>query len=453
MVSWWRPVVVVAVLGCINSDVRADDLDQQEAPNQVSTDEEPFQQQYPVFDWGTVIDVRFAATDDSLSVLEGGLGKTRYGAGPGSDQAAPSGAELFRLSQLSLWMEAHGSDTLGVFAHVNVDAEPDQRQHRGRADLIEGFVFFRPQLTELFHLDVRGGALIPPLSLEHPGAAWTTIYTITPSAVNSWIGEEVRGELSLLWTGLSHELAVTGASFGGNDPTGSLLAFRGWSLHDRVSRLSDRLPLPPLPAIGPGGPFAGAQPAWVSPFREIDGRLGYYGAAKWETFDRLIVSAMHFDNRSDQVQFDGDQYAWNTVFDDVGLWLSIPGGLEIATQLLAGTSRMGRTADGEDSVNIDFAAAYGLVSYLQGRHRLSVRYDTFDIKDRDVALGAIDDNNEDGEAWTLSYWLSTGEWHRLAVEWMRVDSERAGRATLGLPTRAVEDLFQVSFRLSLGSSL
>ena len=409
-----------------------------------------------MFDWGTVTDVRFAATGDALSVLDGGLGKTRYGAGPGSDPSAPSRAQLFRLSQLSFWMEAHASDSLGVFAHANVDAEPDMRQHRGRVDFVEGFVFFRQQLREQFQVEGRGGVLIPPLSLEHPGAAWTTIYTITPSAVNSWIGEEVHvtgGELNLRWTGPSQELAVTGAAFGGNDPTGSLLAFRGWSLHDRVSALSDRLPLAPVPAIGPGGPFAGPQPAWVSPFREIDGRLGYYGAAKWERFERLIINAMHFDNRSDQIRFDGDQYAWDTTFDNVGFWLAMPRGVEIATQFLTGRSRMGRGPTGDDLVGIDFTAAYGLVSYLRGRHRMSFRYDTFDITDRDVVLGAIDDNNEDGEAFTLSYWLTTGEWHRLAVEWVRVDSERQGRATLGLPTRAVEDLFQVSFRLSIGSSL
>ena len=456
-------MAVVAVLASSLPDARADDLDQpdghdpldqQNEPDQRSIDDEPFEQEYPLVDWGTLIDFRFAATDDAVSVLDGGLGKTRYGAGAGSDPAVPRGADLFRLSQLSFWMDAHASETLGVFAHANVDPEPDKRQHRGRVDLIEGFVFYRPQLTERFHLDVRGGVLIPPVSLEHPGEAWTTIYTITPSAVNSWIGEEVRvtgGELNLLWTGLSHELAVTGASFGGNDPTGSLLAFRGWSLHDRVSGLSDRLPLAPIPSIGPGGPFARTQPLWVSPFREIDGRLGYYGAAKWETFDRLVVSAMHFDNRSDQVQFDGDQYAWNTVFDDVGLWFAIPGGLEFATQYLTGRSRMGRTPGGDDAVAIDFEAAYGLASYLRGRHQLSVRYDTFDIRDQDVAFGALDDNNERGDAWTVSYWLRTGERHRLAVEWMRVDSERAARVSLGLPPQAVEDLLQVSFRLSLGS--
>ena len=114
---------------------------------------------------------------------------------------------------------------------------------------------------------------------------------------------------------------------------------------------------------------------------------------------------------------------------------------------------MGRTPGGDDAVAIDFEAAYGLASYLRGRHQLSVRYDTFDIRDRDVAFGALDDNNERGDAWTVSYWLRTGERHRLAVEWMRVDSERAGRATLGLSPQAVEDLLQVSFRLSLGSIL
>ncbi len=216
---WWRSAAVFVLLGCLSSSARANDLGPQDVPdqvpaNQVPADEEPFQQQYPVFDWGTVTDVRFAATGDALSVLDGGLRKTRYGAGPGSDPSAPSRAQLFRLSQLSFWMEAHASDSLGVFAHANVEAEPDMRQHRGRVDLVEGFVFFRRQLSEQFQVEGRGGALIPPLSLEHPGAAWTTIYTITPSAVNSWIGEEVhitRGELNLRWTGLSQELAVTGA--------------------------------------------------------------------------------------------------------------------------------------------------------------------------------------------------------------------------------------------------
>ena len=97
-------MALIAVLACIISDARADTLDQQEQPDQVAPEEVPFQQEYPRFDWGTVIDVRFAATDDSVGVLEGGLGKTRYGASPGSDPAAPSGAELIRLSQLSFWM-------------------------------------------------------------------------------------------------------------------------------------------------------------------------------------------------------------------------------------------------------------------------------------------------------------------------------------------------------------
>ena len=81
----WRSLAVMALLGCLSSEARANDLDQQDQPDPAA-DDEPFQQEYPVFDWGTVTDVRFAATDDSLSVLEGGLGKTRYGAGSASDR-------------------------------------------------------------------------------------------------------------------------------------------------------------------------------------------------------------------------------------------------------------------------------------------------------------------------------------------------------------------------------
>ena len=32
----------------------------------------------------------------------------------------------------------------------------------------------------------------PPVSLEHEGADWHVQDSITPSAINSWIGEEVR---------------------------------------------------------------------------------------------------------------------------------------------------------------------------------------------------------------------------------------------------------------------
>lgn len=81
---------------------------------------------------------------------------------------------------------------VGAHAQLNIDAEPSEDQFRGRIDIIAGYVFYRPALTTILHLDLRGGVFFPPVSLENPGPAWTTVYTITQSALNSWIGEEVR---------------------------------------------------------------------------------------------------------------------------------------------------------------------------------------------------------------------------------------------------------------------
>ena len=58
---------------------------------------------------------------------------------------------------------------LGGYVHLNVEAEPDEAGLRGRVDLIEAYAFYRPALTDTFHLDFRGGVFFPPISLEHSG--------------------------------------------------------------------------------------------------------------------------------------------------------------------------------------------------------------------------------------------------------------------------------------------
>ena len=39
---------------------------------------------------------------------------------------------------------------------------------------------------------VKAGAFFPTISLENDDLGWTSPYTLTPSAINSWIGEELR---------------------------------------------------------------------------------------------------------------------------------------------------------------------------------------------------------------------------------------------------------------------
>ena len=73
--------------------------------------------------------------------------------------------------------------------------------------------------------------------------------SITPSAINSWIGEEVRpvaAEGTLAATLGEHKLRATAALMAANDTAGTLLTFRGWALHDRTTLAFHRQPLPPL---------------------------------------------------------------------------------------------------------------------------------------------------------------------------------------------------------------
>ena len=59
---------------------------------------------------------------------------------------------------------------------------------------------------------------------------------ITPSAINSWIGEEVKVvgvEGTATHPLAGGRLSGTFGLFGFNDTAGTQLAFRGWALHDR----------------------------------------------------------------------------------------------------------------------------------------------------------------------------------------------------------------------------
>jgi hypothetical protein len=94
-----------------------------------------------------------------------------------------------------------------------------------------------------------------------------------------------------------------------------------------------------------------------------------------------------------------------------------------------------------------FRAAFVLLTGARGRHRVTGRYDWFDVEDRD-ALILEDPNAEDGHAWTFAYLASLTDAARIAVEWLQVTSTRPSRGDLGLAPRAAERQLQASLRLS-----
>jgi hypothetical protein len=397
---------------------------------------------YPNLKPGLVVDARGGRVDGTVGWLDGGLGKTRYG--------SSREANVARLAQASLLLKAELGESLDVRLHFNLDAEPGAEDRRSRVGPIEAYLAYHPAWSPSFNMRARAGVFFPPLSLEHPGAGWTTAYTVTPSAVNTWVGEDLRatgGELTLVVTEGSHEITAAGGAFGWNDPAGTLLAWRGWAMHDRQTGLRDRLPLAPLPSIGPGAIFP-LQPRFTAPGREVDHRPGFYGGGSWTWSGRLHVRGLYYDTRADMAAFRGQQYGWAMRFASAGVRLSLPGSTELVGQHLRGRSQMGRLPDGRAMVDVEPRASFVLLTGSWGRHRVSVRRDWFDVED----MGPTeieDDNREDGSAWTAAYLLRTGDKHRLALEAVRVDSTRDIRPALGLPARAQELLLQLSFRLTL----
>jgi hypothetical protein len=313
----------------------------------------------------------------------------------------------------------------------------DQEQ-KHPIDIVEGFLSYRPVSTSTNRVSARFGAFIPPVSFENTGLAWTSPYTLTPSAINTWIGEEVKtvgGEVTWLHAGEDNRSAFTGALFKANDPAGSLLAWRGWAMHDHTSTLFDRLPL--TSAVQTDFP---KQAPWVEPFHEIDGRFGYYAAVTWEQADFIKFRLLHYDNRADQTAFDGTQYAWHTHFNSAGVQLVLPDNLEFISQYMIGNTAMGMLPN---IIDVDFPAYFALLSKRYGKQRFTLRYDHFAVHDN-----VENEYNESGHAWTLAYSIETTKNQHVILETLRIDSTREQRASLGLPPTADELLTQVNYRIT-----
>lgn len=309
-----------------------------------------------------LFETRFAQTSQARSWLEGGPGKLRYG---GKDVDANGsgdrGSTLFTVPKASLLLDVPVLKAGELHLHLDLDADNDLRE--SRIGVIEAFGAFERSF-EPWAARLRVGALIPPVSLEHPEPGWTTRYTVTPSAIASWIGEEVRAfgpEAAIEFSGAEHAARATASVFSGSDMSGHLLLYRGWALHDYTADLSA--------VYSPGG-------VRTRPFRELDGRPGFYGRAEARLFNDLVrLTGGYWDNNGDLDAGVADGAAilwtWQTRFWDTGAQLDWRR-LTLIAQFMRG-----------ESANLvcsrwDWQAAFALASYrLAGSLRASARYDRF----------------------------------------------------------------------------
>ena len=210
----------------------------------------------------------------------------------------------------------------------------------------------------------------PPVSLEHEGADWHVKDSITPSAINSWIGEEVRpvaAEATLAANLGAHKLRATAALMAANDTAGTLLTFRGWALHDRTTLAFDRQPLPPLGrAAGIQAPFTHPLIDFASGFAH---RPGYYAKLGWQPPVPVRVELFRYDNRANPEVVNTDlEWGWHTRFDQVAVVAEL-GGAEIKAQALQGRTQMGYPMPDRRWVDGRFRSAYVMVTRPFGQLR------------------------------------------------------------------------------------
>ncbi len=219
------------------------------------------------FDLHGYLDVRAVVPANETSWTDGGLGKTRFGGGDAID-ARFGGAAL-----QGIWHFAPS-----WIAVADVQAQSDEHPS---VDLLDAYLRFRPVSTTPWRWSAKLGAFFPPISLENDGVGWTSTWTLTPSAIDSWVGEELRtigAEANVEYRGDASTLEAGAALFEHNDPAGELLAARGWSLSDLTSGLNASVREPDVFASHVGSPA----PIDYQPFSEIGQRIGWYADVTWK---------------------------------------------------------------------------------------------------------------------------------------------------------------------------
>lgn len=353
--------------------------------------------------------------------LRQGFGRLTEGAdGPGD-------REITARGEGHLGIEWRPAETWLVHAHGVAHGEPSG--YGGTpAGLVQAFVQHRPELTPRLALRFRAGLFFPQTSLETSDPLWQSPYTVTLSALNTWIAEEVRQvgleAAVLLRPGNDDRVEVAGEVTGANDSSGALLAWRGWTVGDRLTAVGEILPLPPLPSLDPGGGFADQRDDGTRPVDELDGRPGWQARLRWERPGRFELRAAYQDNRGDRLLHRG-QYAWKTAFATAGLELHAGAAWTLLVEGMAGETGMGVIGSDRPHVDMRFRVGYALLSWQSGAWRLSGRLDGFRNLDRD---GTAEPNQEDGWAWTAAVlWSPASHW-RLAAEYLDVRAERPAAA-------------------------
>ena len=371
-------------------------------------------------------DARILDGPSERSWIEGGFGKLRGGAGGAPVQFAGA---VQAVAQLSPAVLATGT------------LQWDQQDGSG-LEVQEAYLRYRPVSTTPNRWSLRLGSFFPPLSLENDGPGWTSPYTLTPSAINSWVGEEVR-TTGIDWR-VEHRMhggfwAGGVGAFIGNDPAGELMAARGWSLSDRVYGLNALIREPDAAARD------APPPRRFDPFVEVDDRVGFFLHASAHGRGGGSLRLLYYDNRADPSSSYTERghriFSWHTRFGGLGADLFRDEWRWMA-QLMYGDTEFEPSEQFYSTTR--FWSGYLLCAREYGRWRPAVRLDVFGTDEQPSNDSPA--QNEHGRALTLALnWRPQPDW-RLSAEWLAVDSSRTSRRELGFGERQRDYQVQLSVR-------
>ena len=158
---------------------------------------------------------------------------------------------------------------------------------------------------------------------------------------------------------------------------------------------------------------------------------------------------MHYDNRADPTAFEDGQYAWGTKFEHIAVQVALPRDWDLMFQWMTGTAVMGPASNGIHLVDTEFGSSYLMLTRLFDRHRVSLRYDIFEVTQND---DTDDDNNdEDGFVWTLAYFYELSNKVSLGAESIIIKTHHCGWKYYDIDQSRTEKQLQLSVRLRFGS--
>lgn len=333
------------------------------------------------------------------SWLQGGVGRFDVGADSADDH------RLVNVESAQLGIDWTPASWL--LLHADGVARREQQGFDGsRAGIVQAY-------ADVFndHWRLRAGQFWLPTSRENTDPLWTSKYTITYSALNSWIAQEVRPIGADLQWSPGFYVTVGATAFRGNDTMGTLLAARGWTFGNYLAVYNEDMPLP--------------YPATTRPIgADLDHKNGYSERIRLSLPERAMLQVAHIDNRAPVVPYPiKGQTPWLTRFNVVSAEAGSKSPTTVAAEWASGWTAVGYPGG---SFTMDFDTAYLLVSHAFGHERLSARVERFSTRDADRP--PVDGAREHGRAWTVAWFHETSARSRTGLEYVRVTGDRPGLA-------------------------